>query len=140
MKKCAAKRDRCIKIPKTLSLPEDFHIFQRVSAPLGLLLSVVTKQSSESLNYMRSFTPYFRRDCGRKSLQWKNHCCTFLSRHNKNTTQNPLINPNFHRLPKRRFESGAPTTNVSGNPHSQKRKSAIHILPSVSIPPRLFKR
>ena len=30
---------------------------------LGLLLSIVTKRSVESPDYMRPFTPYFHRDC-----------------------------------------------------------------------------
>ena len=33
------------------------------SAPLGLLLSIVTKRSVESPDYMRPFTPYFHCDC-----------------------------------------------------------------------------
>ena len=35
----------------------------RFLAPLGLLLSIVTKRSVESPDYMRPFTPYFHCDC-----------------------------------------------------------------------------
>ena len=71
-------------------------------APLGLLLSVVTKQSIESPNQAKSFLPYFRPDCVENARNGATIAVLFALSEQKYDKKS-ITDLNFQRLPKIRF-------------------------------------
>ncbi|MDO4380342.1 MAG: hypothetical protein Q4D20_05660 [Clostridia bacterium] len=72
------------------------------TAPLGVLLSIETKQSNEKPNRQGLLRCVFPLTAS-EMLAMEQPLLCFHPCQNKNTTQNPLAPPTFHRLPKIRF-------------------------------------
>ena len=72
------------------------------SAPLGALLSIETKQSNEKPNW-QGLLRCISALTASEMLAMEQPLLCFHPCQNKNTTQNPLAHPTFHRLPKNRF-------------------------------------
>ena len=82
--------------------PHGFLLNLHPTAPLGVLLSLDTKQSNEKPNW-QGLLRCISALTASEMLAMEQPLLCFHPCQNKNTTQNPLAPPTFHRLPKNRF-------------------------------------
>ena len=83
-------------------LTDGFLLNLHPTAPLGVLLAVVPKQSNEKPNW-QGLLRCISALTASEMLAMEQPLLCFHPCQNKNTTQNSLAPPTFHRLPKIRF-------------------------------------